>query len=192
MQDVPKAVWSIPYVSAAFFFSSLKQNFIAYRSSKVFSRPDCIFGVYSNCCCSCSLKPAIIKIGQSSHKMCSNNSEFSGVYDSFKCLYEKCQVTYWMLHVYIYIYMFNNKLVRCISKGVRMSKINLLWKWNTNSIFLVFLNKNTYFVRQVYSVLNTRVLTTHSLDIHSSYLLYIYNRKDLHTHTHTQTHTHKH
>ena len=37
MQDAPKAVWSIPYVSVA-FFPSLKQNFIAYRSSKVSSR----------------------------------------------------------------------------------------------------------------------------------------------------------
>ena len=35
MQDCPKAVWSIPYVSVASFFPSLKQNFIAYRSSKV-------------------------------------------------------------------------------------------------------------------------------------------------------------
>ena len=34
MQEAPKAVWSIPYVSVA-FFRSLKQNFIAYRSSKV-------------------------------------------------------------------------------------------------------------------------------------------------------------
>ena len=41
MQDAPKAVWSIPYVSVAFFLS-LKQNVIAYRSSKVSSRPDCI------------------------------------------------------------------------------------------------------------------------------------------------------
>ena len=58
---VKKAVWSIPYISVA-FFPSLKQNFIAYRSSKV---SDCIFEihqlcqsgfsrVYSNCCCSCS------------------------------------------------------------------------------------------------------------------------------------------
>ena len=31
MQDGPKAVWSIRYISVA-FFSSLKQNFIAYRS----------------------------------------------------------------------------------------------------------------------------------------------------------------
>ena len=33
MQDDRKAVRSIPYVSAK-FFPSLKQNFIAYRSSK--------------------------------------------------------------------------------------------------------------------------------------------------------------
>ena len=34
MQDGRKAVWSILYVSVA-FFPSLKQNSIAYRSSKV-------------------------------------------------------------------------------------------------------------------------------------------------------------
>ena len=84
MQDSRKAVWSIPYVSVASFFPSLKHNFIAYRSSKVSSRPDCIFEihqlwqsvfsrVYSNCCCSCSFEPEIIKIGQSSHKIYSNN-----------------------------------------------------------------------------------------------------------------------
>ena len=78
MPDGPKAVWSIPYVSVA-FFPSLKQNFIAYHSSS-----DCIFEihqlwqsgfsrVYSNCCCSCSFEPKIIKIGQSFHKMYSNN-----------------------------------------------------------------------------------------------------------------------
>ena len=78
-----KAVWSIPYVSVA-FFPSLKQNFIAYRSSKVSSRPDCIFEIhklwqsgfsrlYSKSCCRCSFEREIIKIGQSSHKMYSNN-----------------------------------------------------------------------------------------------------------------------
>ena len=83
MQDCPKAVWSIPYVSVA-FFPSFKQNFIAYRSSKVSSCPDCIFeiyqlwqlgfsSVYSNCFCSCSFEPEIIIIGQSSHKKYSNN-----------------------------------------------------------------------------------------------------------------------
>ena len=80
MQDTPKAVWSIPYVSVT-FFPSLKQNFIAYRSSKV---SDCIFEiyqlwksgfkrVYSNSCCSFSFEPEIIKIGKSSHKMYCNN-----------------------------------------------------------------------------------------------------------------------
>ena len=42
MQDAPKAVQSIPYVSVA-FFPSLKRNFIAYRSSKV---SDCIFEIH--------------------------------------------------------------------------------------------------------------------------------------------------
>ena len=80
MQDTPKAVWSIPYISVV-FFPSLKHNFIAYRSSKV---SDCIFEihqlwqsgfsrVYSNCCCSCSFEAEIINIGQSSHKMYNNN-----------------------------------------------------------------------------------------------------------------------
>ena len=89
MQDAPKAVWSIPYVSVA-FFPSLKQNFIAFRSSKV---SYCIFEihqlwqsgfsrVYSNCCCRCSFEPEIIKIGLSSRKMYSNNkTEFPRVYD---------------------------------------------------------------------------------------------------------------
>ena len=83
MQDAPKAVWSIPYVSVA-LFPSLKWNFIAYHSSKVSSRPDCIFEthqlwqsgfsrVYSNSYCSCSFEHEIIKIGQSSHKMYINN-----------------------------------------------------------------------------------------------------------------------
>ena len=86
MQDGRKAVRSIPYVSVS-FFPSLKHNFIAY---KVSSRPDCIFDihqlwqlgfsrVYSNCWCSCSFEPEAIQIGQSSHKMYSNNSEFSRV-----------------------------------------------------------------------------------------------------------------
>ncbi len=71
-QDGRKALWSIAYVSVA-FFPSLKQNIIAYRSSKVSLRPDCIFEihqlwqsgfsmVYSNSCSSCSFKAEIIKL----------------------------------------------------------------------------------------------------------------------------------
>ena len=69
-----------PSIRFCGIFSSLKQNFIAYRSSKV---SDCIFEidqlwqsgfsrVYSNCYCSSSFEPEIIKIGQSSYKMYSN------------------------------------------------------------------------------------------------------------------------
>ena len=43
MQHGRKAVWGISYVSVASFFPSLKQNFIAYRSSKV---SDCIFEIH--------------------------------------------------------------------------------------------------------------------------------------------------
>ena len=109
MPDAPKAVWSIPYVSVA-FFQSLKQNFIAYHSSKVSSHPDCIFEihqlwqsgfrrVYSNSYRSCSFEAEIIKIGQSSHKMYSNNilnfQESTTILNA--CL--ECQETYWMYHV---------------------------------------------------------------------------------------------
>ena len=45
MQDALKAAWSIPYGSVA-FFSKFKPEFIAYRSSKVSSRPDCIFEIH--------------------------------------------------------------------------------------------------------------------------------------------------
>ena len=48
MQDGRKAVWRIPYVSVA-FFPSLKHNFIAYRSSKMSSRPDCISEIHQLC-----------------------------------------------------------------------------------------------------------------------------------------------
>ena len=90
------------------FFPSLKQNFIAYNSSKVSSRPDCIFEihqlwqsgfsrVYSNCCCSCSFEAEIIKIGQSSYKMYSNNIlNFQQSTNNFKCPYKKCLETYRM------------------------------------------------------------------------------------------------
>ena len=94
----PKAAWSIPYVSVA-FFSKFKTEFYSISFFKGSSRPDCIFEIhqpwqsgfsrlYSNCCCSCSFEPEIIKIGNSSHKMYSNNIEISRVYN-FKCLYKK-------------------------------------------------------------------------------------------------------
>ena len=117
MQDRRKAVWSIPYVSVA-FFPSLKQNFIAYRSSKVSWRPDCIFEihklsqsgfsrVYSNYCWSCSFEAEIIKLGQSSHKMYSNNIvNFQESTSILNACIKKSLETYWMHQVYsLYYYL---------------------------------------------------------------------------------------
>ena len=83
---------------------------MAYRSSNVSSRTYCIFEihqlwqpdfsrVYSNCCCSCSFEPEIIKIGQSSHKMYSNNILN---YQEFTTILKACtrkSGTYWIHHV---------------------------------------------------------------------------------------------
>ena len=66
------------------FHTFLWHFFQVYHSFKVSSCPDRIFEihqlwqsgfsrVYSNCCCSCSFEPEILKIGQSSHKVYSNN-----------------------------------------------------------------------------------------------------------------------
>ena len=57
--------------------------------------------MYSNCCCSCSFEPEIIKIGQSSHKMYSNNilnfQESTTILNACK---KKSLGIYWMPHVY--------------------------------------------------------------------------------------------
>ena len=94
------------------YFSRLKQNFIAYRSSKVSWRPDCIFEiqqlwqsgfsrVYSNCCCSCWFKPEIIKIGQSSHKIYSNNTvNFQESTTILNAYTKKSLRTYWKHYIY--------------------------------------------------------------------------------------------
>ena len=100
-------------------FPSLKQNFIAYRSSSVSSRPDCIFEihqlwqsvfsrVYSNCCCSCSFEAKIIKICQSYHKMYNivNFQESTTILNAST----KSLETYWRHHVCVYVY------IGCVTK----------------------------------------------------------------------------
>ena len=94
------------------FFPSLKQNFIAYRSSKVSSHPDCIFEihplwqsgfskVYSNSCCSCSFEAETIKIGQLSHKTYSNKiMNFQESTTILNAHTKKAWKHYWMHHVF--------------------------------------------------------------------------------------------
>ena len=97
------------------FFPSLKQNFIVYRFSKVSSRPDCIFEihqlwqsdfsrVYSNCCCSCSFEREVIKIGQSSYNMYSNNIiNFQVSTTILNGCTKKSLETYWIHHLSVQI-----------------------------------------------------------------------------------------
>ena len=119
MQYAPKAVLRLSSVSVA-FFSSLNQNFIACGSSKVFSRPDCIFEihqlwqsgfsrVYFNSWCSCSFESQIIKIRPSSHKMYSNNVlnfqvSTTILYASTKKSGNLLNSPYIYIYIYIYIY----------------------------------------------------------------------------------------
>ena len=102
-------------------FFKFKKNFIAYRSCKESSRPDCILKIHqlwqsgfsrvcSNCCCSCSFKLKIIKIRQSSHKMYSNN--ILNFQESTTIL-NVCTKKVWILiliegtsYIYIYIYIY--------------------------------------------------------------------------------------
>ena len=132
------------------FFPSLKQNFIAYRSSIVSSRPDCIFEipqlwqsdfcrVYSNCCFSCSFEAEIIKIGQS--------SQFSRVYDNFKCL---CKKVWKMIEctmcvcvcVYVYIYIYIGELTLLLSAGAVEYKLTASLQKGVKDL-LEFLKYNT-------------------------------------------------
>ena len=127
MQDGRKVVWSIPYVLVT-FFPSLKQNFIAYRSSKMSSCPDCIFEihqlwqsgfsrVYSSSCCSCWFEPEIIKIGQSSHKMYINNilnfQESTTILNAFTKKSGNL-LKAWRMYIYIYIYI---RVCVCVCVG---------------------------------------------------------------------------
>ena len=115
------AMWSKsslkPFIRFCGIFSSLKQNFIAYHSSKV---SVCIFEIhqlwqsgfcrmYSNCCCSCSLEHEIIKFGSSSHKMYSNNilnfQEIMTILNA--CTKKVCRLIEWpsYLSIYLSIYL---------------------------------------------------------------------------------------
>ena len=71
--------------------------------------------VYSNCCCSCLFEPEIIKIGQSSHKMYSNNIvNFQESTTILNACTKKSDNLLNAPRVYIYIYIYIY-IVLCIS-----------------------------------------------------------------------------
>ena len=118
-----------------YFFTSLKQNFIANRSS---SRPDCIFEihqlwqsgfskVYSNSSCSCSVEREIIKIGQSSHKMYSHNilnfQESTTILNAYT---KKSGNLLNSPRIYIYIYIYKTLSALQRSK-TSTQRVSLVW-----------------------------------------------------------------
>ena len=139
IQDDLRAVWSIPYVSVT-FFPSLKENFIAYRSSKVSSRPDCIFEIYqlwqsgfswlySNSCRSSSFKLGIIKISQSSHNMYSNNIlNFQESTTILNCCTKKDLETYWIHHVWFFS-TFRNLCQHSLRLILNKGSLIILWDY---------------------------------------------------------------
>ena len=108
------------------FFPSLKQNFITYRSSKV---SDYIFEIHllwqsGNCCWSFWFEPEIIKIGQSFHKMYSNNIvNFQDCTPILNAHTKKSLETYHMhlVYKYIYIYILHGSIC---DPGFRASRIH--------------------------------------------------------------------
>ena len=64
--------------------------------------------MYSNCCCSCSFEAEIIKIGQSSHKMYSNNRlNFHESTTMLNAHTKKvCKLIVCTSYIYIYIYIY--------------------------------------------------------------------------------------
>ena len=112
------------------FFPSLKQNFIAYRSSK-FS--DCIFEihqlfqsgfnrVYSNSSCSSWFEAEIIKNGQSSYKMYINN--ILNFQESTTITYA-CKKKVWK-----YIYIYYSSIWYSLSHlvGLWQTKCTMIWR----------------------------------------------------------------
>ena len=79
IQDGQKTVWSIPYVSVAFFqvLTRIILHIVLLKCQIAFSKftsfdNQALVRVYSNCFCSCSFEAELIKMCQSFHKMYSN------------------------------------------------------------------------------------------------------------------------
>ena len=108
MQDVQKAVWSIPYVFVA--FSKFKTEFLLHivllKCQIAFSKfPRCDNQVLVGCI---PIPAADVDLNLKSLKLVSHLIRCiaitfwnSRVYDNCKCPYEKCLETYHMHHIYI-------------------------------------------------------------------------------------------
>ena len=172
-------------------FPSLKQNFITYRSSKVSSRPDCIFEirqlwqsgfsrVYSSYCWGCSFEAEIIKIGQSSQRMYSNNiANFQESLTILNACTKKSGIllnaphiyVYILLYIYIYIYIYiHTHYYLCIYTII----YTILYIY-----IYIYIYKHTIIYIYIYIYIPLCIL-----------FLYIYIYIYIYIYTHTHTHTH--
>ena len=131
------------------FFPSLKQNLIACRTSKVSSLPDCNFEihqlwqsgfrrVYSYLSCSCLFEAEIMKIGQSSHKIYSNNIVNFQVSTTIlnACTKKKSRNLLNSPRIYIYIYIY---IVLRKSKARKFKILNYFaYYWNLTGCYLLY------------------------------------------------------
>ena len=93
--------------------------------------------VYSNCCCSCSFEAEIIKIGQSSHKMYSNNIENFQESTTILNAHTKksgnlLKAPHTHTHIYIYIYISGMTL----PTNVLDMTLNCIWWWGPSPCVL--------------------------------------------------------
>ena len=76
--------------------------------------------MYSNCCCSCSFEAEIVKIGQLSHKMCSNNiinfQESKTILNACTKKYRNLLNAPRIYHIYMYVCMC---VYVCVFMGAR-------------------------------------------------------------------------
>ena len=158
-------------------FPSLKQNFIAYRSS---SSPDCIFEihqsgfsrVYSNCCYCCSFEPEFIKISPSSHKMYNNNilnfqeslnAHTKKAWKLIVCTLYMCVCMY----TYTYIYMYSLRIYIPIFLRIYMCKsIYLSIYIYTICCMYIYIHIYVYIYVYIYDMLYR--------DIYKCVYIYIY------------------
>ena len=122
--------------------------------------------MYSNCCCSCSFEPEIIKIGQSSHTMYSNKIFHFQVSTTILNACTKktgnlLNSPYIYIYIYIYIY---TKLI---------GKIN-----------------NLYFKTHYHMKTDMHKISTHTFTHTKKKFTAREIRNNANTHTHTHTHTH--
>ena len=110
--------------------------------------------MYSNSTCSCLFEVEIINIGQSSHKMSSNNTEFSRVYNNFKYLYKKvCKLIDFTTFFFFFLFSVISQGfdILLFSYFISLILLNVGFSWSlpnvyyhyfsfSSSSFLYFLN----------------------------------------------------